>query len=142
MDTSRGSDANPFEETPLSPNHFGLLSAAVGLLGNGFTAFLLFRDPVWSVIIGLGTAIGLFLFVPAVMVGLLEERFGDLLSLEGSLFSDPHRLAAGIALATASVVTFAWRTTGDDLVVGLSTLFVATAVCYVVVAWLLPDVDV
>ncbi|MEY7851931.1 hypothetical protein AB7C87_22325 [Natrarchaeobius sp. A-rgal3] len=141
MDTSRGSDPNPFEETPLSPNHFGALSGVVGLLGNGITAFLLFQDPVWSAIIGLGTGVGLFLFVPPVMVGLLEERFGDLATLDGQLFGDPHRLAAGISLATASVVVLAWRMTDDDLAVGLSTLFVVTVALYFVLAWLLPNVD-
>ena len=139
-DVDDEADANPFEESPLSPTLIGLLGGAFEAVVIAGIGMMVFENVAIAGISGLMVGLGTYLFVPLVLA---PGESGDLEELAPPDSDAPlrgfHRLAAGWACGAAGILFFATGFLELEPVVGLPATLTAGVLLYLVLGVALPD---
>ncbi|MDJ1431325.1 hypothetical protein [Halostagnicola sp. A-GB9-2] len=140
MDGTHGSEAEGFENTPLTPTRLGAAAAVFDIVAFTFIGYLVLEDPALGAVSGLLIGLGVYQFLPLMMQPDGLESNED--SASGNPVRGYHRLAGGYGLSVAGLVFFAVGFAEFELLVGVPAALVAGAVVYIVAGFVFPNAAV
>lgn len=141
MESTRESETNSFEDSPVTPTRIAAMAAVMDVVVFAAVGHLVLEDIAIGGIAGLLVGIGVFCFLPIFMHVGEDESFEALapIDADGAPLRAFHRLAAGFALSSAGMVLLATGFAEVELVVGLPAALAAAVGVYLVAGLALPN---